>query len=438
MTASTNVGDRHRLAAEVEQRGVAAPDAEHEAAARRLLHGRRDVGERGRMAGVRVGHAGREPQPLGRRGRERDGDERVADEVLRVGERDAVPAEPLGPLGLERGTSRSPGSASSRAPRSRAELTVARGWTSAGRPDTMRRMTEPNAAGTSDAEWHEIARRNARSVQTTIGWIFWDPVAVANLDALGVPDPFGYIAARAAPLGPAGPDAVDRRVRIDQPARHPHRVRPRRAAHDVRRACGHARDEAVRRRPARPTHPASSIRCVELGPELWPVVDALPAVGRAFFAAHLRMPRPDDPLLSGGTRSTACASGAATRTGRSSPPPASTASEASILHNAWLGYEPDWLAKLPGSRPGRDRARRGRRSRRRAWPRATRSPPPASRSASASRTRPTALDDAPVAAARRGPRRSRSPSDFEPPCETLLARVDLTAGPNYQPASRLR
>ena len=27
---------------------------------------------------------------------------------------------------------------------------------------------------------------------------------------------------------------------------------------------------------------------------------------------------------------------------------------------------------------------------------------------------------------------------FEPPCEALLRRVDETAGPNYQPASRLR
>jgi hypothetical protein len=27
---------------------------------------------------------------------------------------------------------------------------------------------------------------------------------------------------------------------------------------------------------------------------------------------------------------------------------------------------------------------------------------------------------------------------FEPPCELLLKRVDETAGPNYQPASRIR
>lgn len=30
------------------------------------------------------------------------------------------------------------------------------------------------------------------------------------------------------------------------------------------------------------------------------------------------------------------------------------------------------------------------------------------------------------------------PLDFEPPCELLLERVDVTAGPNYQPASRTR
>src|SRR5207237_8525828 len=58
--------DGLRLAAEVEERSVAASDAEHEAAARRLLHGYRDVGERGGMPRERVGHAGREPEALGR------------------------------------------------------------------------------------------------------------------------------------------------------------------------------------------------------------------------------------------------------------------------------------------------------------------------------------------------------------------------------------
>ena len=52
-------------------------------------------------------------------------------------------------------------------------------------------------------DWVEITKRNARSVQTTIGWIFWDPGAVARYENLGLPGPFGYIAARAAPLAPA-------------------------------------------------------------------------------------------------------------------------------------------------------------------------------------------------------------------------------------------
>ena len=38
-----------------------------------------------------------------------------------------------------------------------------------------------------------------------------------------------------------------------------------------------------------------------------------------------------------------------------------------------------------------------------------------------------------------GPERTKALAEaLELPCELLLARVDVTAGPNYQPASRLR
>ena len=57
-------------------------------------------------------------------------------------------------------------------------------------------------------DWFAATRRNARSVQTTIGWIFWDPGAVARFEALGLPGPLGYIASRAAPLAASGPEAV--------------------------------------------------------------------------------------------------------------------------------------------------------------------------------------------------------------------------------------
>ncbi|KZS57480.1 hypothetical protein A4G26_15735 [Mycobacterium kansasii] len=66
-------------------------------------------------------------------------------------------------------------------------------------------------------DWPAITARNARSVQTVVGWIFWDPGAVARYEALGLPDYLaaglgyqaaGYLAARAAPLAPVGPEAV--------------------------------------------------------------------------------------------------------------------------------------------------------------------------------------------------------------------------------------
>jgi len=61
-------------------------------------------------------------------------------------------------------------------------------------------------------DWTEVTSSNARSVQTTIGWIFWDPGAVDRYRAAGLPDgltgPLGYIAARCAPLAAAGPEAV--------------------------------------------------------------------------------------------------------------------------------------------------------------------------------------------------------------------------------------
>src|SRR5436190_19435081 len=122
-------------------------------------------------------------------------------------------------------------------------------------------------------EWIAIARRNARSVQTAIGWIFWDPLAVTKLESLGVPAPFGYIAARSAPLASAGADAVIAafgsispfgiRMTFDLVAQH--------TTFD---ACWQARDEAVAL--GLEAHAPDIIQPLQqLGPMLWPIVDAL-------------------------------------------------------------------------------------------------------------------------------------------------------------------
>ena len=61
---------------------------------------------------------------------------------------------------------------------------------------------------TSDT-WVDLTRRCAFQSHRLVGWIYWDPAAIANYAELGVPDGTGYyIATRAAPLGDAGDGPV--------------------------------------------------------------------------------------------------------------------------------------------------------------------------------------------------------------------------------------
>jgi hypothetical protein len=280
-----------------------------------------------------------------------------------------------------------------------------------------------------------ITKRNARSVQTTVGWIFWDPGAVARYEALGVPGPLGYIGARAAPLAPAGPDAVIAAFGSIFPLgiRMAFLVAEEKGitCDDLWRA----RDEAVLAGLAEHA-PAILEPLARLGPDLWPVVDALPTVGRPFYASHLRMPRPEDPVLSGwhavncirewrGDTHWALVAAAGL-----------TGVEASILHNAWLGYDPDWLPNSRGTDPADlDAAWASLEGKGLAADRAVHSEGVALRQQLEDDTdrRTTEVWE------RLGEEESvRFAEDFEPPCELLLQRVDLTAGPNYQPASRIR
>jgi hypothetical protein len=284
------------------------------------------------------------------------------------------------------------------------------------------------------ADWVGITRRNARSVQTTIGWIFWDPGAVERYERLGLPGPLGYIASRAAPLGPAGADATIAAFGSISPIGI-HIAFDLVAQHTTFDAVWRARDEAVLA-GLRAHAPAIIAPLAALAPQLWPIVDELPTTGRVFFAAHLRMPRPDDPVLSGwhavnclrewrGDLHWALVTAAGL-----------DGVEASILHNAWLGYERDWLAKSRGTAP--DELER-------AWSSL------AERglvrdgevTADGIALRQHIEDEtdrlSPLPWRLLGEERSlRFATDFEPPCAALLDRVDLTAGPNYQPASRPR
>ncbi|HEY5011408.1 MAG TPA: hypothetical protein VIK61_01720, partial [Acidimicrobiia bacterium] len=158
--------------------------------------------------------------------------------------------------------------------------------------------------------------------------------------------------------------------------------------------------------------------------------------GRVFFAAHARMARPADPLLSG-WHAVNCV-----REWRGDTHWALVAAaglngvEASVLHNAWLGYERDWLPRSRGSAPDEIDA---------AWASLSAKGLAADRRATASgiALREHLEDETdrltgPVWRLLGDDAARQFASDFEPPCELLLARVDETAGVNYQPASRVR
>jgi len=287
-------------------------------------------------------------------------------------------------------------------------------------------------------DWHAITRRNARSVQTTVGWIFWDPGAVRRYAALGLPEglagPLGYMAARGAPLAAAGPDAMIAAFGSISPAA----IRGVFALLDSPERFAQmweARDEAVVA-GLRDHAPDIIEPLSEFGPALWDVVTRLPLVGRTFFGAHLAMPRPSDPLLSGWHAVNCLREWRGDTHWAIVVAAGLTHAEASILHNAWLGYEPDWLPRSRGtSDSDLDDG----------WERLNRRGLAAGRVATeaAVTLRQRIEDDTDRLTTLPwellGEEKSRRFAElFEPPCALLLNRVDVTAGPNYQPASRLR
>jgi hypothetical protein len=288
--------------------------------------------------------------------------------------------------------------------------------------------------GLGMSDWSTITRRISRSVQTTIGWIFWDPGAVGRYEALGLPGPIGYITSRCAPLAPAGPEAVIAAFGSISPAAISFTFDLVSQTTDFE-TVWRARNEAVCE--GLHIYAPEIVPVLEAeGPRLWAVVDQLPTAGRVFFASHLRMERPTDPLLSG-WHAVNCL-----REWRGDTHWAIVAAsglsgiEASIVHNSWLGYDENWLPTSRGSSP--DEIRIG-------WERldAKGFVSEGSVTAEAIALRQRLEDET--------DRQTTLPwelfgqeatlrlaEQLEPPCESLLDRVDETAGPNYQPASRLR
>ena len=285
-----------------------------------------------------------------------------------------------------------------------------------------------------DLDWIALTRRNARSVQTLIGWIFWDPGAVSRYEELGLNGPWGYVAARAAPFAGAGAQSTTAAwgsissaviatvfVRLATPRAFVPFWEARNAAvlDGLTQFAPEARDALV-----------------ELGPALWSVAEQLPTVARPFFASHLELARPEHPVLVGWHAVNRLHEWRGDTHWAIVTSVGLNGAEASILHNEWLGYDDNWLSRSRGQSPDLVNA---------AWMSLEAKGFAAKRQIldAGLQLRQWIEDETDRRTTTPWELAGRDLTDlfhrrFVAPCELLLTRVDLTAGPNYQPASRNR
>lgn len=283
-----------------------------------------------------------------------------------------------------------------------------------------------------DQEWFELSRRVSRSVQTTVGWIFWDPGAVTRFEALGLPGPLGYIASRSAPFAGAGYAALVAALGSISPMgiRFVVDFMPPK---DFMKYWD-ARDEAIRE--GLEAHAPAILNVLrEFAPALEAVVDQLPFAGRPFSASHLDIPRGDDPVMRGWHAINVIREWRGdTHWGLIAEHNLSGA-EASTLHNAWLRYDNEWLSRSRGiSDESIEQSfvmleQRGLASDGVVNQRGIAFRQHIENETDRRCTLPWQLlgyDTTHTLAER-----------LESPCELLLRRVDITAGERYQPASRM-
>lgn len=286
------------------------------------------------------------------------------------------------------------------------------------------------------SDWRELSRRSAFASHRLIGWIYWDPVGIANYAACGVPDGTGYyIATRAAPLAAAGDGVVTAafgsihagfiKFCLDLCRQH-----------TTFTAAAAARDAGVVQ-GLRMYVPELVDGLSELAEPMWAAADTLPVAGRALFAAHRDWPRPaDDPLLSAWLAVNCIREWRGDTHWAMQIADGLSATASGVLDGAWRAYEGDWL---PRSRGADDSALTAAytelESRGLATDGAINERGIAHRQALEDR-----LDDLTVTPWQHlGEALTRRFLELvEPVGARLVDRIDATAGPNWMPAARER
>jgi hypothetical protein len=204
-------------------------------------------------------------------------------------------------------------------------------------------------ANTTSADWVDVSRRAAFGSHRLVGWIFWEPRAVAAYDAAGIPGGGAgyYLVSRGAPLGAAGNQAV---------AAAFYSISEQGIAlmfdlareHTTFEAVTDLRNDAVRA-GLEEYVPQICAGLSALEEPLWAAADALSSSGKVLFAAHREWPRPDDPLVSAWLAVNCIREWRADVHWAIQMAEGISGTAAGVLDGAWRSYDDDWLPRSRGA-----------------------------------------------------------------------------------------
>ncbi|MEM9033098.1 MAG: hypothetical protein AAGD18_00790 [Actinomycetota bacterium] len=154
------------------------------------------------------------------------------------------------------------------------------------------------SGSTDTTDWIELTGRAGRAGHDLVGWMMWDPEAIARFEALGVPNGAGWIVTwRLAPLGDIEPSAAAAVTYSINPAVIEMVMGLSRDVTDVEAICRVRDESAIPGLDA--IAPGLAAQLAPLADDLWRGVDSVHHGARPMFAAHRAQTRPaDDPALS--------------------------------------------------------------------------------------------------------------------------------------------
>lgn len=146
----------------------------------------------------------------------------------------------------------------------------------------------------SMTDWQDLTARAGLAGHDLVGWMMWDPAALAAYAELGVPATAGWVVAwRLAPLGDTSSAVAAAAAYSIHPWVIDMVMNTYRSVTETDSIL-RVRDEAVE--PGLESiAPGITSQLGPLGPDLWRGVDAVRLGARPMFAAHRARPRPDDP-----------------------------------------------------------------------------------------------------------------------------------------------